>query len=519
LGQGGHVPALHGPTVLGAKAQPAIANRSFGLVLAVLVALTAIRIAGLNFSVVDLFVDEAQYWVWSREPSLGYFSKPPLLAWVIAATNPICGSGEACVRLASPLLHLGTSLLVYAVAERLYGRQTAAWSALAFALGTGVAFSSRIISTDVPLMFFWAAALLAYINLLAKPDWRWTFVLGASLGLGMLAKYAMVYFLLCALFAAAFDRDARAMLLRPQIWAALAIGLLLFSPNVYWNLANEFQTLKHTGDNITGDGIRFRPSDLAGFIASQFAVAGPLVFALFLFILIRRLRSLSHPPDRLMLAFAIPPLALVAALSVVRGANANWAAVSVLSMTVLAVAWWIRHEWRHWLRGTITLGLIVQALLLASDAFAYRITFPLLGRKADVYERTLGWRALGEKVSALAVATGARTVASEGRTEVAELVYYLRDAPVAVVSWPVRRNPDHHFDLTRPLDDSAAEPVLFISPCGMASRLHKFYDSATPLGTIAVATGPTSVRNFEAFRLAARKAPIGPIGPCADALR
>ena len=500
-----------------AAPRPGIIDLSFAQVLLALLALTAIRMAGLHFSVVDLFFDEAQYWAWSRELSFGYFSKPPLLAWVIAATDPICGSSEACVRVASPLFHLGTSLLVYAIAGKLYGRQTAAWSALAFALGTGLTFSARIISTDVPLLFFWAAALLAYVHLMAKPDWRWAIVLGVSFGLGMLAKYAMVYFLLCAALAGLFDRDARAVAVRPQTWIALAIGVLILLPNIYWNAAHDFLTFKHTGDNITGDGFRFRFSGAAEFIGAQFAVAGPMVFAVFLLILVRHLRSSATAPDRLMLAFAIPPLILVTALSFVRGANANWAAPSVVSMTVLAVAWWLRHGWKHWLRGTITVGLVMQAILLAGDAFADRVTVPALGAKADLYERTLGWRALGARTTELARRTGAHTVASEGRAETAALIYYLRNAPVRAVSWPGSRIPDHQFDLTRPLDSTAQEPIVFVSQCGLASRLRRFYGEVTPLGEIKVATGPTSGRRFHAFALAARKRSIEPIGNCAEA--
>src|SRR5688572_25420176 len=156
-------------------------ERRFALCLVILVAVTAVRLIGLAFSQVDLFFDEAQYWAWSRELAFGYFSKPPLLAWIIATTNFICGSGEACVRLASPVFYLGTCVMVYAVANDLYGRETAAWSALVTALGTGVAFSARIISTDVPLLFFWTLALLAYVKLLRAPDWRWTAMLGVSL--------------------------------------------------------------------------------------------------------------------------------------------------------------------------------------------------------------------------------------------------------------------------------------------------------------------------------------------------
>ena len=141
----------------------------------------------------------------------------------------------------------------------------AAWSALAFALATGLSFSARIISTDVPLLLFWAVALLAYVRLLPAPDWRWAVVLGVALGFGLLAKYAMVYFVLCAICAAFFDREARALLARPQTWVALAIALAIVSPNLYWNIANDFVTFRHTGDNITGDGLRLRPLAALGF--------------------------------------------------------------------------------------------------------------------------------------------------------------------------------------------------------------------------------------------------------------
>jgi 4-amino-4-deoxy-L-arabinose transferase-like glycosyltransferase len=500
-----------------AAAHPVVAELSFTHVLIALVAVTAIRIVGLHFSVVDLFFDEAQYWAWSRELSFGYFSKPPLLAWVIAATDPVCGSGESCVRLASPLFHLGTSLLVYAIASKLYDRQVAAWSALVFALGTGLVFSSRIISTDVPLLFFWAAALLAYVHLMAKPDWRWTAVLGVSFGLGLLAKYAMVYFLLGAAWACFYDRDARAVLRRPHVWIALLIGFMLLLPNLYWNATHDFLTFKHTGDNISGDGLRFRWSGAADFLGAQFAVMGPMVFAAFLLILARHLGPAVTRPDRLLLAFAIPPLLLVTALSFVRGANGNWAAPSVVSMTVLVVAWWLRYRWKHWLRGTITLGLIMQALLIVGDAFADRITIPALGSKGDLYERTLGWRQLGARTAELVRQTGARTVASEGRAETAALIYYLRDAPARAVSWPASRIPDHQFDLTRPLDASAQEPVVFVSQCAIASRLKRFYAEVTPLGEISVATGPTTGRKFHAFKLAGRKRVIEPIGNCTEA--
>ena len=49
----------------------------------VLGAITIFRIAALYFNATDLFFDEAQYWSWSLQPDFGYYSKPPLIAWLI----------------------------------------------------------------------------------------------------------------------------------------------------------------------------------------------------------------------------------------------------------------------------------------------------------------------------------------------------------------------------------------------------------------------------------------------------
>src|SRR5215467_10438612 len=190
----------------------------FGLALGLIGALTLIRLIGLKFSVVDLFFDEAQYWAWSREPAFGYFTKPPLLAWIIAGAEALCGSSEACVRAPAPILYFGTSLIVFAIARQLYDESVALYAALSTALTPGVIFSARIISTDVPLLFFWALALLAYAKLIDGGDRRWSAVLGVAIGLGMLAKYAMIYFLIGAALAAWLERDARLLLRRSDVW-------------------------------------------------------------------------------------------------------------------------------------------------------------------------------------------------------------------------------------------------------------------------------------------------------------
>ena len=93
--------------------------QSFWWLVAILAGLTVVRIVGLKFSAVEFFFDESQYWVWSKTPAFGYFSKPPLLAWIIHEADRICGDSEACLRAPAPLFHLGTCIVSYFVARML----------------------------------------------------------------------------------------------------------------------------------------------------------------------------------------------------------------------------------------------------------------------------------------------------------------------------------------------------------------------------------------------------------------
>ena len=482
-----------------------------GLAVATLAVLTVIRLIGLKFSVVDLYFDESQYWAWSREPAFGYYSKPPLLAWVIALAENICGTSEACIRAPAPITYFATSMVVYAIARHLYDERVAFFAALSIALAPAAVFSARIISTDVPLLFFWALALLAYVKLLAGAGPRWAVVLGVALGLGLLAKYAMIYFLFGAALAAWLDRDARALLRRPDIWLALAIAALLVAPNIHWNLTNGLATFRHTGGNIEGTGIKLNPLRMIEFIGSQFAVFGPILFVVLLGALARIASPALNRADRLMLAFAIPPLALITITAFVTRAFANWAAPAFISGIVVVVALMVRHAAWKWLTASLAIGIAAQVLFLVADARATRVNVPLLG---DAYRRTLGWRALGEETGRLARQIGARTIVGDQRDDIASLLYYWRDQPEQVLAWPLAPTPGHHFDLTRALTDAAPRPILFVSRCSADRRVQDQFASIQRQGSFEAPTGPTSSRRYYAFKVDAPRGPIRPIGLC-----
>jgi 4-amino-4-deoxy-L-arabinose transferase-like glycosyltransferase len=487
----------------------AFSRRTFQMAALIVCGLTIARLVGLALSRVDLFFDEAQYWSWSRELAFGYFSKPPLLAWLIAAAGHVCGDSEACVRSPAPLMFLGTSLLAYAVGRTLYDSRTGFWAAMLTALGTGTVFSARIISTDVPLLLFWALALLAYARLLQKVDWRWAVVLGVAVGAGLLAKYAMIYFLPGMLLAAVVDRQARALLLKPELLLALGLAVLTLSPNILWNASNDFLTLRWAGTNVVGNAVDPSVTRPLEFLGAQFAVFGPVVFAVALAAMARIGSKQLLPADRIMLAFALPPLLVVTVTAVFVNAYPNWAAASFVSLAVLAAAILVRRKSSVLLWGSVALGLTAQILLIGTDAFAPRIRIPLLAQP-NPYYRTLGWGAYGRTVGELARNLGISTIASDTRADVASLLYYWRDQPEQILAWPTDELPN--FELTHSLTAAAPEPVLFASECPGTARFEKFYAKVTPLGFF-VPDDPVP-RAFAAFRLEAPRGPIGPLQAC-----
>jgi 4-amino-4-deoxy-L-arabinose transferase-like glycosyltransferase len=491
-------------------------DRHFRLAVLVLVALAIVRLIGLRLSTVDLFFDESQYWAWSREPALGYFSKPPLLAWLIAVAEHVCGPSEACIRSPAPLMSLATGLFAYGAGRTLYDPRTGFWAAMLAAFGTGAVFSARIMSTDVPLVMFSALALFAYARLMEKPDWRRALALGLAIGAGLLAKYAMIYVLPGLLLAAAFEKRARALLTRRELWLALVVALVVASPNLAWNAVHGFLTFRYAGGNVSNEPIEpslVRPLE---FLGAQFAVFGPVVFGVAIAAVIAVMRKNGAnrlwPQDHILLAFALPALVVVIATATVVHAYANWAAMSFIPLAVLAAAILVRRNLMILLWGSLALGLWAQVTLIGADAVATSIRLPFLA-KPNPYFRTLGWNAYGRTVGELARRLGVSVIASDTRAEVASLLYYWRDQPEQILAWATTEDLPG-FEVTRGLTADVTQPVLFVSQCQDIERLEKFYAKVTPLGVI-VPDGPMP-RAFTAFMLEEPRGAIGPLAPCPE---
>ena len=423
-------------------------------------AVTALRWGLLALNRTDLFVDEAQYWLWGQSFAFGYYSKPPLIAWVIGAVTSLAGSDSTFwVRMPGAAFHGTTALILGALAAR-GGRALALWTVVGYLTLPMVAFGSLILSTDTIMAPFFAAALLFHARLIARGRAVDAVLAGAMVGIACLAKYAGVYFLIGVALAALLRRDLRIR------WGHAALMLLawavVLSPNLIWNLTHGLSTLSHTADNIgwvkedsAGPGLN--PASMVEFVVSQFGVMGPVLFGA-LILGLSRLRANAH-----LAAFALPALAVVSVQALLDKAYANWAvsayfAGTVLAMTVLASRPRLR------LAGVAINAAVALALPLLT-------VFPeaRFGADRPFLFRYLGRGGMSQQVIALAQKAGNLPVVSADRDVLADLFYTGRDSGLAFYAPRPPGKPQNHYEQIYPLPADLAGQVLVVTgrplPC------------------------------------------------------
>ncbi|HTZ36595.1 MAG TPA: glycosyltransferase family 39 protein [Stellaceae bacterium] len=487
-------------TLPAARARPRFAVPSYPWIAAgAIAALTAARLLWLAWQSAGLYPDEAQYWFWSRHLALGYYSKPPLVAWLIALTTALFGNGEFGVRLAAPLLHAAAAGFVYAIGARLYDRRAGCWSAIAYATLPGVSLSAFLMSTDAVLLPCWAAALYAFIRA-SEPRadaWRlgWWLATGLALGLGLLAKYAMGYWLISAFGLVLLRRDERRHL--PGLALAVAVAALLYVPNLWWNWSHGFATYLHVRDNAELRGALFHPAALGEFAVSQLGVFGPLFFAAALGLCVAPVRY-AGPPARLLAAFAWPSLAIIAAVGLLSRAQPNWAAPAYVSAVVLVVAAALQHGWRRLLAACIALHLAAAVALFGGSELiaAGRLDLPA---RYDPLHRLRGWRTLGDAVGrALAAHPGLRLMADD-RELLAALIYYVHPHPFDAVLWDPVPGIANQWDLENNVSRHRGEDFLAVTVHKLRDQMRPEFATLSELGTIATQSGPGGGQSYTLY--------------------
>jgi 4-amino-4-deoxy-L-arabinose transferase-like glycosyltransferase len=272
-------------------------------------------------------------------------------------------------------------MLVYAIGRALYDERVGFWSGLVYATLPGVSFSSGLISTDVPLLFCVALALLALARMPASSSWGWALLLGLAIGLGLNAKYAMSYFLLCLAVYAVATQAGRRLIRDLRLYAALAIAAMMIVPNFWWNVRHKFATFAHTADNAKWSGSFLHPDNALEFLGGQLGVFGPILFVGLLIFVLRSRRAASSltgnaDAERLLLSFCLPVLGIMFFQSLISRAHANWAAFAYIAATVLVTATFIHQGWTRLFRASLALHLGIMLMLGLGGVLAGRFVLP-----------------------------------------------------------------------------------------------------------------------------------------------
>ena len=411
--------------------------RAARLTLLLVLVLTALRLGALFLSPLQLYPDEAQYWLWSRELDFGYFSKPPIIAWSIWLTTHVGGDQEPWVRLAGPLFHALTAATLFAVGRKLYRPWTGFAAAAIWLLMPGVALSSFIAATDAPLLCFLSLTLLAYVSLDDDAtDLKTALGLGVALGLAVLSKYAALYFLAGLVLHLALSPAARTVWTpRRVVVAALAFAVVI-APNLAWNVSHQFATVGHTAANADLGGRLFSIAPMLEFIVGQLGVFGPVPFAVLagagLTLAVRRRLA---GPDLLLACFTAPALAAMVAMAFVSRANANWAASAYVAGSVLTAAL-LTRDWQGRWTLAARVGLVATAviqgamvLFIVAAAANPRIADDLA--LSNSIKRLRGWEEATDlvirRVRTEALNGGVTAVVVEDRFLFNAMAYYGRD--------------------------------------------------------------------------------------------
>jgi Dolichyl-phosphate-mannose-protein mannosyltransferase len=201
----------------------------------------------------------------ARHLSWGFVAYPPITPFFGSISLHLFGTWLPGFRffasIAAALVAVLTARLVREFGGGRAPQILAAASTLPFGLATGSLM--QYVAFDY---LWWVLTSYCFVRLLKSNEPRWWLGIGTSIGLGMLTKYSMVFCVAGLLVAFAFARRWRD-LQSPWLWSGVVLSLLLFLPNLLWQISNHFVSIDflqhiHARDIRIGRTKDFLPDQL-----------------------------------------------------------------------------------------------------------------------------------------------------------------------------------------------------------------------------------------------------------------
>lgn len=411
------------------------------LVVAALVAV--LRFVYLYFTALDLAPDEAHYWDWSRNLDWSYYSKPPMVAWLMALSTEVFGHTHIGVRFFSVIGLAVLSLVAFFIAKKWRGN-AAGWVAFTLMVLTPEFSAGGLLMTpDVPCLVFWALSLY----MVTKIDWdekensqmKQFITLGIFVGLAGLSKYtAALFFPLLGLFLYS-QPSLRFWFYRKEVYVAGVIALLCTLPVFHWNLMHDFVGFKHVmgqGGARAGEAHLWYKT-LENFMGGQLGVVGPITFLLLLVVFMGG-KLFTERTAKILWWFSAPLFFFFFIKAMGGKVQPNWPVLSIYGGLILLSGWVVARGIAVKSIFAVGLALSVFITVIAHDTFILRAYDGWFTKATNFYIPTnkdplkpvFGWRGLGHGVKALADRVQGEKVYLTSRYQTAaELGFYMEGNP------------------------------------------------------------------------------------------
>ncbi|MGD9503389.1 MAG: ArnT family glycosyltransferase [Syntrophobacteraceae bacterium] len=424
----------------------ALWNKLFYSLLALV---TAWRLIYAAMAPLELAADEAYYWDWSRALDWCYYSKPPMVAWLIALSTRALGATELTVRLPAVVLGSVGMWALFLLARRLFGSRTAVWTVAAAAASPGSATLGLVMTTDAPLVCFWCLAQYGLWRAIENHEDNlfWWTLTAVFTGLGILSKPMMLAFpALAILFLFFAPRERKTLGMgRPVVFSLCSLWGLI--PLFWWNAWHGWVTLHHSRQHFEaahGSILKFLGLPFE-FIGSQLLVVSPFTFLLLAvaFVCCMRRRNEQDSRLRYLLVFSALPLAIFLVMSCRQRIIPNWPAVYYPAAMAVLAAWALgdapcgnrvpnRRKLFEW---GVAFGVALTLLAYALPFVAERLGPE--GNKLVFLRKLRGWDELGGEVGAVLAGLPNKDktfLIADGRQVVSELAFYTPGQP-RVYDW------------------------------------------------------------------------------------
>ncbi|MDQ7039259.1 MAG: glycosyltransferase family 39 protein [Aquificota bacterium] len=459
------------------------------LVVLVNLAFALFRILYILLYPVDLSPEEAQYWDWSRHPDLSYYSKPPMVAYMNLITRAVFGNTEIGVRITPVVLSFLLSLIVFFFLRRHTDTKTALLGSILPNLMVGYAVNSVLMTTDAPLLFFWALTLITLYEASLRGSASLWFLAGVWAGLAFLSKYTAVLILPMGLLYLWVTDRHQLRSWKPYI--SLLPAFLISLPVLIWNIQNDWVSLKHLIGLSTSRSSFPNLSTFLEFLGGQILLMSGVPF----FLMVLGWLRFRDRFGLFLTSFSLPVFLIFGLLALRKEVYANWTAPGMFAGTLLAVLYIAQRT-----------SLVFPTAFFLVPLFVLLHFTPLLDRlglrnlippERDPVKVMVGWSRLGEEVSRLY--REGDLILSDRYQIAAELAFYVEGNPRTFVFHRGRRT---QYYLWRDLlKGFRGRDGIFVTETYPPEGLKKSFSSIEFLKSMDVRWRGERVRTFDIYRV------------------